>query len=289
MNVAWSKSIKQGDMELFTFYAIFFKNIMRKMAFEAIGRNCFNPRASKSISQHNLEVWPGFYSAMQKLECGPLIMIDLTNKVIRKDSVLSHIQDLESKGKSREFINEQLKWAIVVTTYGQNKKTYRVDHIDFERSPATTFKCRSLNQKKQANENDVDEEEKDMSFLQYYRLRYSVDIREEGQPLLISKNERTGAEICLIPELCQMTGLTDSHRANFNLMKDLSQILHKSPHDRKNESIKLVQEMQQQEKVKQLIKQWGLEFDTNPYVVEGQRIQGGNIMMGVKGEGGQRN
>ena len=37
---------------------------MRKINFERIGRNCFNPQAAKSISNYDLEIWPGFYSAM---------------------------------------------------------------------------------------------------------------------------------------------------------------------------------------------------------------------------------
>ena len=72
--------------------------------------------------------------------------------------------------------------------------------------------------------------------MQYYKERYNTYIKEENQPVLISKSERTGIELVLIPELCEMTGLTENHRANFNLMKDLSTILHKSAQDRKNEA-----------------------------------------------------
>lgn len=60
---------------------------------------------------------------------------------------------------------------------------------------------------------------------------------------MISKNERTGKELALVPELCEMTGLTDSHRANFGLMKDLSGILHKSAYERSNEVKALIKEM----------------------------------------------
>ena len=38
--------------------------------------------------------------------------------------------------------------------------------------------------------------------------------------MVIDKN--TGKEIYLIPEFCEMTGLTESHRADFRLMKDVS-------------------------------------------------------------------
>jgi len=65
---------------------------MRKLSFERIGRNMFCPKKAKVISQHNIEVWPGFYSAMQKVEAGSLIQLDLTNKVVRSDNVLSFIQ-----------------------------------------------------------------------------------------------------------------------------------------------------------------------------------------------------
>jgi len=43
---------------------------------------------------------------------------------------------------------------------------------------------------------------------------------------LINKDRRTGNEVALIPELCQLTGLTDAMRADFRLMKDLAGILH---------------------------------------------------------------
>lgn len=43
-----------------------------------------------------------------------------------------------------------------------------------------------------------------------------------NQPLLINKDRRTGNEVALIPELCQLTGLTDAMRADFRLMKDLA-------------------------------------------------------------------
>jgi aubergine-like protein len=91
VKIAWSKTIKSNDIELYSFYSLFFKNLMKRMSFERVGRNCFNPSAAVKISNQGLEVWPGFYSAMQKLESGPLIMIDMTNKVIRSDKVLAFI------------------------------------------------------------------------------------------------------------------------------------------------------------------------------------------------------
>ncbi|TNV83116.1 hypothetical protein FGO68_gene11586 [Halteria grandinella] len=265
VTIAWSKSIKNGDIELYSFYSLFFKQLMKKMSFERLGRNCFNPKAAVKLSNHGLEIWPGFYSAMQKLDGGALIQIDLTNKVIRQDTVLSFIQELESKGKSREFINQELQFKVVVTSYGKDKRTYRVERVDFDRSPESTFPCKDGTQ---------------ISFGAYFKKQYNIDVREINQPLLVSKNERTGTEICLIPEICEMTGLTDQHRANFNLMKDMAQILHKSPMDRREEAKKLIQEMEKQERVKKHMDLWGLRFDPTPMIVDGQKIPGSQIVMG---------
>jgi hypothetical protein len=46
VKISWTKSIKPNDMELYSFYSIFFKNLMKLMNFERVGRNCFNPKAA---------------------------------------------------------------------------------------------------------------------------------------------------------------------------------------------------------------------------------------------------
>ena len=60
--------------------------------------------------------------------------------------------------------------------------------------------------------------------MDYYKEKYGITIQDQNQPLIITKDRRTGKLIVLLPELCDMTGLTDEHRANFNLMRDLAQV-----------------------------------------------------------------
>jgi aubergine-like protein len=60
------------------------------------------------------------------------------------------------------------------------------------------------------------------SYKEYFSRKYGWDIKENNQPMLISIHLKTGNQIVLVPELCQMTGLSDSMRANFRLMKDMS-------------------------------------------------------------------
>jgi aubergine-like protein len=87
-----------------------------------------------------------------------------------------------------------------------NQKTYRIERIDFGMSPSTTF----------------DKQGTQVSYQDYYKTRYNETISDPNQPLLINKDRKTGNEVALIPELCQLTGLTDAMRADFRLMKDLA-------------------------------------------------------------------
>lgn len=68
--------------------------------------------------------------------------------------------------------------------------------------------------------------------MDYYQNQYKVNIEDLNQPLLVhfdEKKNETVNEIFLIPELCVMTGLSDQHRADFNLMKELDMTIQPDP------------------------------------------------------------
>lgn len=96
----------------------------------------------------------------------------------------------------------ELLGKVVMTHY--NKKTYRIDDIDFEKNPRSTFHLRK--------------EDRDITYLEYHVNRYQVQVRNESQPLLVSRPSRRDMNrgddqpIYLIPELCGMTGLTDDQK-----------------------------------------------------------------------------
>lgn len=127
-------------------------------------------------------------------ERGALLNVDVAFKVVRSDSVLNYIADLRQKCRSgdwQEAIQTALSGCTVVTRY--NQKTYRVERVDFGSSPSTTF----------------DKQGTQISYAEYYKTRYNEGITDPNQPLLINKDRKTGIEVALIPELCQLTGLTD--------------------------------------------------------------------------------
>ena len=89
---------------------------------------------------------------------------------------------------------------IHASIFRYNNMSYRVDDISWDKCPEDTF----TNAKGEA-----------VSYVDYYQNQYNIEIQDRKQPLLISRSRRKGLSekevdriICLIPELCLMTGLT---------------------------------------------------------------------------------
>ena len=100
-------------------------------------------------------------------------------------------------------VRAALEGQIVMTLY--NKKTYRVDEVDFDKTPMSTFHLRK--------------EDREVTYLEYYRSRYpEATITDMNQRLLVSRpsrrdlNRGDAQPQYLIPELCSMTGLTKEQR-----------------------------------------------------------------------------
>ena len=119
-------------------------------------------------------------------------------------------------------VQKALLGAIVLTRY--NNKCYRIDDIDWNLKPSSTF---------------VDHSGQEKSFVDYYKKQYNITIRDPNQPMLISRAKRKTAEeedvaklIALVPELCNLTGLTDQMKADFRVMKDVAQFTRVTPNQR---------------------------------------------------------
>jgi aubergine-like protein len=154
-----------------------------------------------------------------------LLNVDITHKVIRMDNALEHIRrimETTRKVDPKEMVNQKLRGTIVLTKYNIN--TYRIDDVDFTRTPYSTFQ--------KANGEST-------SFAHYFSAKYCETVTDMKQPLLLvtpirnkTRRREGHGPVYLVPELCHLTGLSDEMRANFTLMKELAKHLHKSPMER---------------------------------------------------------
>lgn len=123
---------------------------------------------------------------------------------MRTETVLNIMGELKDNNRNfRDCVNTEVIGMTVLTDY--NNKTYRIDDIDWTKSPKDEFDTKGGKE----------------SFANYYFRRYQIRIRDLNQPLLMSKAKerdiRGGRDqiIALIPELCRVTGLSDKMRNNF--------------------------------------------------------------------------
>lgn len=205
---------KQPMHECIHLYNIIFGRIMKELNMVRFGRKNFDPTAPTIIPQHKLEVWPGYVTAVDEYDDGVMLCLDVSHRVLCQTTVLELMTNAYNSSATtfKHNVSTALLGTVVLTRY--NNKTYRIDDIDFDRSPADTFECRGQN----------------VSFVEYYKTSYDLDIRDKRQPLLVHTSERSvigQAEkeretVYLVPELCYLTGLSDTMRSDFKVIIAIS-------------------------------------------------------------------
>jgi len=85
-----------------------------------------------------MEIWPGYSLALNKYESGIYLQIDMSYKVLRNTTMMEVIEDLMHKYRNdQEAINNEITGTTIMTRY--NKSLYRIDKIDWSKSPKSTF------------------------------------------------------------------------------------------------------------------------------------------------------
>ncbi|XP_057688756.1 piwi-like protein 1 [Corythoichthys intestinalis] len=233
-------------------YNIIFRRILRILGMQQIGRNYYNAKDPLNIPQHRLTIWPGYASAILRYESSILLCTDVSHKVLRSETVLDFMGNLRQKCSPHSYTDicaRELIGLIVLTKY--NNKTYRIDDIAWNQTPCNTF-----------TRGDTD-----ISFKNYYKNQYGLEIMDDKQVLLVSHVKKaaqgqtpTGPAL-LIPELCYLTGLTDKMRADYTIMKDLSVHTKLVPEKRAERLVRFSSTINKDETVQGELTKWGLKFD----------------------------
>uniref|UniRef100_A0A3Q1JE75 Piwi-like RNA-mediated gene silencing 1 n=1 Tax=Anabas testudineus TaxID=64144 RepID=A0A3Q1JE75_ANATE len=256
------------------FYNIIFRRILRILNMQQIGRNYYNPSDPLDIPQHRLTIWPGYTTTILQYESSIMLCTDVSHKVLRSETVLDFMGNLRQQcGNQRfpEICAKELIGLIVLTKY--NNKTYRIDDIAWDHTPNNTFKRGDT----------------DISFKNYYKTQYGLDITDGNQVLLVSHVKRMGPSgapppgpAMLIPELCYLTGLTDKMRADFNIMKDLSTHTRLTPEQREGRLNRFVSNIQRNADAQAELDKWGLNFDKQLLNLTGRVLPGERIFQGPR-------
>ncbi|KAL8604204.1 hypothetical protein ACOMHN_014772 [Nucella lapillus] len=255
-------------------YNILLRKIMSILKLCQVGRYYYNPATPSQVPAHKLEVWPGYITSIKEYEGGLMLLLDSAHRVLRCQTVLELMaQIIQSRPNSfQEEITRQIVGCTVLTRY--NNKMYRVDDIDWGKTPRSSFMTASG---------------QEITFADYYWNHYGKKI-DPDQPLLIHRpKEKVVAGqtlkprielICLIPGLCHLTGLTDDLRQNFKVMKDLSAHTRSTPSQRLMTMRKFVDCINNNAESRELLQKWGLSLDDTALAVEGRQMRDEKVFFG---------
>lgn len=206
--------------ECIHFYNVLFKQVMLKLEYVQFGQKMFDPKEPKCIPHRQLTIWPGYVLSCDEFDGGLMLAVDTSHRVLFDTKVSDLLRRIAASCKQhsnqnfKDLVQKSLLGAVVLTSY--NNKTYTIHDIDFNQTPLNTFKTK----------------DGEVTYVQYYKTNYGLDIQDLQQPMLISykarkmiaangQNQEDRLTISLLPELTQLTGLTDEMRSD-KIVMDLN-------------------------------------------------------------------
>ncbi|XP_069562718.1 piwi-like protein 2 [Brachyistius frenatus] len=248
------------------FYNVVLRRVMKIIGLKPVGRNHYDPESAVILGKHGLQVWPGYSTCIKRTDGGLHMNVDVTHKVLRNDSVLDVMNVLyqHSRENFQDECSKELIGSIVITRY--NNRTYRVDGIEWKKSPKDTFTLMDGTK---------------ISFVDYYSKNYGITIKEMDQPLLMHRpKERSKqggkqiitGEILLVPELSFMTGIPDKMRKDFRAMKDLTMHINVSGEQHTHSIKQLLKNISTNPESLKELNRWGLEIDSEILLLKGRTL-----------------
>ncbi|XP_036252442.1 piwi-like protein 2 [Molothrus ater] len=261
INIQMTKILEPSSDLCIPFYNVVFRRVMKILNMSLVGRHFFEPAQATTLQKYSLHIWPGYAVSIRRKDGGLFLMVDAIHKIIRSESVLSLMQTIHSQSQ-RTFQDEctkQLVGSVVMTRY--NNRTYRVDDIDWDKTPKDTFTLASG---------------QEITFVEYYSKTHGITIRELDQPLLVHKpKEKQTPEgmrqlkmVLLVPELTFLTGLSDL-RKNSRMLKEVMWEMIQSPQQHYQRLTGLLRRIRDTPEASQELQRWGLVLATDIYRTQG--------------------
>lgn len=214
------------------------------------------------MNEFKLELWPGYITSVRQHEQNVLVCCEVSHKIMRQQTIYEILRNCKQTEERnwQETFKREIIGSIVLTDY--NNKTYRVDDVDFNSSPSSTFKKKDI----------------DVTYTNYYKERYNVEIRIADQPMLVSNPKasdlRAGRNqvLFLVPELCRATGLTEKMRNDYRMMKIMAEHTQMDPVNRKKRLLEFTNRLHATDKCKDQLKAFNTDIDDELVTFSGRAL-----------------
>lgn len=223
-----------------------------------------------ALAEYKVELWPGYITSIRQHEQNFLICAEVSHKVMRQETIYEILRTArQDHGANwQSAFSKEIIGSIVLTKY--NNKTYRVDDVDYNSSPSSTF----------------DKKGEQVKYTDYYQQRWQITIRDPAQPMLVSnpkaRDIRDGRNtvLFLIPELCNATGLTDKMRSNFQMMRAMADHTQMNPENRRKRLLELTTRWSKTEKSRAVFNEFNAEPEKQLVTFKGRALKQEEMVFG---------
>ncbi|EDV58944.1 protein aubergine [Drosophila erecta] len=262
-------SVDAVDAQQFQVLNLILRRAMEGLNLQLVSRNFFDPQAKINLENFRMQLWPGYQTSIRQHESDILLCAEIAHKVMRTDTLYNILSEsVRDNDDYQTAFKRAVMGMVILTDY--NNKTYRVDDVDFKSTPLSKFNTK----------------EGDISYVDYYKKRYNITIRDFKQPLVVSrpteKNIRGGNDqpLMIIPELARATGMTDAMRADFRLMKAMSEHTRLTP-DRRIERLRMFnRRLKSSKESTETLKSWNIELDSALVEIPARVLPAEKILFG---------
>ncbi|XP_055301772.1 protein piwi-like [Sitodiplosis mosellana] len=274
VGMTFTKIVMMSEQESLQVLNLIQRRNMIGLHLERVGRNYYDPQNMVDLNRFRIQLWPGYETSVRYHDSGILLNCDIVHKVMRTDTVYELMREIQ-RSNPQNFSNtfrQKVVGLTVLTSY--NNKTYRIDDVDFDITPLSTFSRKNV----------------DVTIKQYYSEKYHIEIRDDSQPLLISqpraKDLRGGEQkpAWLVPELCRITGLDDRQRTDMNMKMALRPYAQMEPRLRRQRLLDFYNRIQSSEDNKKIKEEWGLQIQPDLVQINAYCLKAETLTFGDKKE-----
>lgn len=272
-----------GKVDWSSFEMLRTYNMNARKMLETLGFYPISINAQRAHIHHNLittvgggqdvQLCGGFRTAVN-LHMGDNILMNLesVHKVMQTITILQMIVKIKERvrGNFTEAVKRELTNKLVVTEYKKN--VYKIEDIAFNESPETYFFT-------------PDKEQGQINLVQYFQRKHSVQVKDVKQPLLVCVQHgyrtRDGEEprvVRLVPELCKMAGMTEDQISR--MRREMITATQVPPATRVMQMQQLLNQLQDHEQVKTMLRSWGYSIDNKPVKVPARQLAPESIQLG---------
>ncbi|GMT00729.1 hypothetical protein PENTCL1PPCAC_22903, partial [Pristionchus entomophagus] len=249
-----SVTFGRNDPQAINIYNLLIREAFKAIGFVQVQRNFFDPGRANLVKEWDVEVWPGYETAVRMYEEQMMLCIENRFKVLRRATVFQQlVSEFKRASGNMELVktncDHTYTGSTILTLY--NNRMHRLSRFEWDMNPMSQFHHAATDTK--------------MSFVDYFKTQYGVTIQNMDQPLIVSegKPKQPGEDpqvTYLVPELCNCTGLADSMRKDFKTMRVLSDFTRLSPDRRRDSTLKFIANAKANDHVAKMFNFWKVDF-----------------------------